>query len=46
MKIVSDKNDFSKENAVLKTYQNAFAVLTEQNELLKKKVGELTIMSL
>ena len=31
VKIVTDKNDFSKENAVLKTYQSAFAALTEQN---------------
>ena len=46
VKIVSDKNDFSKENAVLKTYQNAFAALTEQNELLKRKVRELSIMNL
>ena len=45
VKIVTDKNDFSKENAVLKTYQSAFVALTEQNELLKRKVGELTIMS-
>ena len=44
MKIVSDKNDFSKENAVLRTYQNAFATLTEQNESMKKKLEELAIM--
>ena len=44
VKIVSDKNDFSKENAALKTYQNAFAALTEQNEFLKRKVEELSIM--
>ena len=44
VKIVSDKNDYSKENAVLKTYQNAFAALTEQNELLKRKVKELSSM--
>ena len=44
VKIVSDKNDFSKENAVLKNYQNAFVTLTEQNEMLKKKFKELAIM--
>ena len=44
VKIVSDKNDFSKENAVLRTYQNAFATLTEQNESMKKKLEELAIM--
>ena len=44
VKIVSDKNDYSKENAVLKIYQNAFAALTEQNELLKRKVEEYSVM--
>ena len=44
VKIVSDKNDFSKENAVLKTYQNAFSALTEQNLLLRRKIEELSVM--
>ena len=44
VKIVSDKNDYNKENAVLKTYQNAFAALTEQNELLKRKVEQFSVM--
>jgi len=39
---VTDKNYVSKENAVLKTYQNAFASLIEQNEFLKRKVLELS----
>ena len=43
VKIVADKNDFIKENAVLKTYQNAFAALTEQNEILRRKVTELSL---
>ena len=42
VKIVADKNDFIKENAVLKNYQNAFAALTEQNEILRRKVTELS----
>ena len=46
VKIVSDKNDFSKENAVLKTYQNAFATLTEQNEILKKRLEGFTRMEI
>ena len=46
VKIVSDKNDFSKENAVLKTYQNAFATLTEQNEILKKRLERFTRMEI
>ena len=37
VKIVSDTNYYSKENALLKTYQNVFAALNEQNELLKLK---------
>ena len=42
VKIVTDKNHVSKENAVLKTYQNAFASLIEQNEFLKRRVQELS----
>ena len=38
VKIVTDKNDFSKENAVLKNYQIAFTSLTEQNSFLKQKL--------
>ena len=38
IKIVTDKNDFSKENAILKSYQPEFASLSEQNELLKQKL--------
>ena len=33
---------FSKQNAVLKMYQKAYAALTEQNEILRSKVEELT----
>ena len=43
VKIVTDKNDVSKENALLKTYQNAFASLIEQNEILKRRVQELSV---
>ena len=43
VKIVTDKNDVSKENAVLKTYQNAFASLIEQNEILKRRVQEMSL---
>ena len=38
VKIVTDKNDVSKENAVLKNYQIAFTSLTEQNLFLKQKL--------
>ena len=38
VKIVTDKNDYSKENAVLKNYQIAFTSLTEQNSFLKQKL--------
>ena len=40
VKIVTDKNDFSKENAILKSSQSDFATLTEQNERLKQKLEE------
>ena len=40
VKIVTDKNDFSKENAFLKSSQSDFATLTEQNERLKQKLEE------
>ena len=40
VKIVTDKNDFNKENAILRSYQAAFATLTEQNELLKTALSE------
>ena len=43
VKIVADKNDFIKENAVLRTYQNAFVALNEQNEILRRKVTELSL---
>ena len=39
-KIVTDKNDFNKENAILRSYQSALATLTEQNELLKTALLE------
>ena len=44
VKIVTDKNDFSKENAVLKNYQIAFTSLTEQNSFLKQKLEMNTTM--
>ena len=44
VKIVTDKNDFSKENAILKSYQSEFATLTEQNELLKQKLSSHSAM--
>ena len=40
VKIVTDKNDFHKENAILRSYQSAFATLTAQNDLLKTKLLE------
>ena len=44
VKIVSDRNVITKENAVLKNYQIAFDSLTEQNELLIQKLNENTKM--
>ena len=44
VRIVTDKNDFSKENAVLKNYQIAFTSLTEQNSFLKQKLEMDTTM--
>ena len=40
VKIVTDKNVVCKENAFLRNYQIAFDSLTEQNEMLKKKLVE------
>ena len=44
VKIVTDKNVVCKENAFLRNYQIAFDSLTEQNEMLKKKLVENTKM--
>ena len=40
VQIVTDKNDSGEGNAILKSYQSAFATLTEQNDLLKTKLLE------